>query len=151
MVCLASKFLTVDVTENTQTHNNYLAIVPIPTVLMAVRALGKIWGKLFEYDLYPHNRFYSPCYASYGRGSSVGIETTYGLDGPASNAGGDEIFRPFRPTLGPTQPSVKWVPSLSPAVKCGRGVLLTTNHLLVARSWKSRAIPLPTIWATPGL
>ena len=31
-----------------------------------------------------------------------------------------------------------------PEVKCGRGVLLTTNPLLVSRSWKSRAIPVPT-------
>ena len=39
-----------------------------------------------------------------------------------------------------------------PGVKCGRGVLLLTTHpLLVPRSWKSRAIPLPTLWATPGL
>ena len=35
-------------------------------------------------------------------------------------------------------------------VKCGRGVLLTTYPLLVPRSWKSRAIPLPTLWATSG-
>ena len=38
-----------------------------------------------------------------------------------------------------------------PGVKCGRGLLLTTHPLLVPRSWKSRAIPLPIIWATPGL
>ena len=38
-----------------------------------------------------------------------------------------------------------------PWVKCGRGVLLTTHPLLVSRSWKSRAIPLPTLWATSGL
>ena len=38
-----------------------------------------------------------------------------------------------------------------PGVKCGRGVLLTTHPLLVPRSWKSRAIPLPTLWVTPGL
>ena len=38
-----------------------------------------------------------------------------------------------------------------PRVKCGRGVLLTTHPLLVPRSWKSRAVPLPTLWATPGL
>jgi hypothetical protein len=38
-----------------------------------------------------------------------------------------------------------------PGVKYGRGVLLTTHHLLVLWSWKSRAIPLPTLWATPGL
>ena len=38
-----------------------------------------------------------------------------------------------------------------PGVKCGRSVLLTTHLLLVPRSWKRRAIPLPTLWATPGL
>jgi len=40
-------------------------------------------------------------------GSSVGIATDYGLDGPGSNPGGDEIFRLSRPALGPTQPNAK--------------------------------------------
>jgi len=43
-----------------------------------------------------------------GAGSSAGIATDYGLDGPGSNPGGDEIFRPSRPALGSTQPPVKW-------------------------------------------
>ena len=49
----------------------------------------------------------------YGPGSSVGIATDYGLDGPGSNPGGDEIFCPTRLALGPTQPRVKWVLGLS--------------------------------------
>ena len=48
-----------------------------------------------------------------GPGSSVGIATDYGLDGPGSNPGGDEVFRPSRPALGPTQLPVQWVPGLS--------------------------------------
>jgi len=45
--------------------------------------------------------------------SSVGIATDYGLEGPGSNPGGDEIFRPSRPVLVPTQLPLKWVPGLS--------------------------------------
>jgi len=48
-----------------------------------------------------------------GPGSSVGIATDYGLDGLRSNPGGDEIFRSYRPAMGPSQPPVKWVPGLS--------------------------------------
>ena len=81
-------------------------------------------------------------------GSSVGIATDYGLNGPGSNPGGDDIFRPSRRALEPTQPPVKWS---FPGVKCGRGVLQTTHPLLVQQSWNIRAIPLPTLWETPGL
>jgi len=52
-------------------------------------------------------------FISYGLGSSVGIATSNGLDGPESNPGEDEIFRPSRPVLGPTQPLVKWELGLS--------------------------------------
>ena len=51
--------------------------------------------------------------ADFGPGSAVGIATDYGLHGPGSNPREDEIFRPSRPALGPTQPSVKWAPALS--------------------------------------
>ena len=54
-----------------------------------------------------------PCIVSYsdyifnistkcGPGSSVGIATDYGMDGPGLNPGGDEIFCPSRTALGPT-------------------------------------------------
>ena len=48
-----------------------------------------------------------------GPGSSVGIATDYGLDGPRIESRWGEIFRPSRPALGPTQPPVQWVPGLS--------------------------------------
>ena len=107
---------------------------------------GPVTGSLYLYI------YICVCVCVYvGGGSSVGIATDYGLDGPGSNPGTDEIFRPSRPALGPTQPPVKWVPALSRGVKYGRGVLLTTHPLLMSRSWKSRAITLPNLWATPGL
>jgi len=42
-----------------------------------------------------------------GPGSSVCIAADYRLDGPGSNPGGYEIFRPSRPALGFKQPLVK--------------------------------------------
>jgi len=86
-----------------------------------------------------------------GPGSSVATATDYGLDGPGSNSGGDEIFRPSRPTLWAHPAYCKMGTGSFPGVNCDQGVLLTTHPLLVPRSWKSRAILLPTLWATPGL
>jgi len=48
-----------------------------------------------------------------GPGSSVGLATDYGLDDPGSIAGGEEIFHPSRPALGPSLLPVQWVPDLS--------------------------------------
>ena len=84
-------------------------------------------------------------------GSSVGIATELrgGRYGIESRWGRD--FPPVQTGPGAHPASCKMGTGSFPGVKCGRGVLLTTHPLLVPRSWKSRAIPLPTLWATPGL
>ena len=82
-------------------------------------------------------------------GSSVGIATDYELDGPGIESRWGEIFR--------TCPDRSWGPpsllynryQFFPGSKIRPGVLLTTHPILVPGSWKSRAIPLPTCWATP--
>jgi len=82
-----------------------------------------------------------------GPGSSVGIATDYGLDGPGSNPGGDEIFRtrPYRP-WGP--PSLLYNGyRVFPGSKERPGRDVDPSPLLVPWSRKSRAIPLLPLWA----
>jgi len=59
-------------------------------------------------------------------------------------------FPPVQTGPGAHPASCKMGTGSFQGVKSGRGVLLTTNRLLVPRSWKRRAIPLPTLWATTG-
>jgi hypothetical protein len=71
--------------------------------------------------------------------SSVSIVSGYGLDDRAIDvrtpAGAKDFSSVSRPALGPTQPPVQCLPGvLSPGVKRGRGVTVTTNPHLVPRS-----------------
>ena len=86
-----------------------------------------------------------------GPGGSVGIATELraGRSGIESRWGRE--FPPVQTGPEAHPASCKMGTGSSPAVKCGRGMLLTTHALLVPRSWKSRAILLPTFWATTGL
>ena len=80
-------------------------------------------------------------------GSSFGIATDYGLDGPGSIPGRDEIFRPSRPALGPTQPPVQWVPGLSRGWR-RQGCGFNPHPILLPKVLeKSRAIPPLTLRA----
>ena len=84
-----------------------------------------------------------------GLGSSVSIATCCGPDSLGIESQWGEIFRrPDRPWGHPASCAMRTGSLLG--VKYGRGVLLTTHPLLLPRSWKSRAIPLPTLWATTG-
>jgi len=95
--------------------------------------------------------FLEPLGHSGGPGSSFSIVTDYGLEDLGSNASGDEIFCPSRPALGPNQPPVKWIPGLAQGGKVWLGCAADHSPILVPWSWKSRAIPLPILWATLGL
>jgi hypothetical protein len=84
---------------------------------------------------------YKPCWYSdlrtswgCGPGSSVGIATGCGLDGPGIESrwgGGRDFTHLSSLALGPTQPSVQWVPGLSLGVESGRSMTLTPHPLLV--------------------
>jgi hypothetical protein len=77
------------------------------------------------------------------RGSSVSIASDYVLNYLGSIPGrGERIFTKAsmsRSAVGSTQPPVQWVLRvLSLALKCGRGVKLTSHYHLVPRSLMSR-------------
>jgi hypothetical protein len=93
-------------------------------------------------------KYYDCKYDFSGPGSSVGIATGYGLDGPGIDSRWRRDFPHLsRPALGPTQPPVQWGTGSFLGVKSGRGVTLTTHPLLVSVSRKDRAIPLLPLWA----
>jgi hypothetical protein len=73
----------------------------------------------------------------YEPGSSVGIATGYGLDGPGIEyRWGRDFPHLSRPALGPTQRPLQLVPGSFPGVESGRGLTLTPHPLLVPRSRK---------------
>jgi len=101
-------------------------------------------------DMYIHQLcLLSVCFC--GPGSSVGIATDYGLDGPGIESRWGRDFPPVQTGPGAHPASCTMGTGSFPGVNCGRGVLLTTRPLLAPRSWKSRAIPLPPSGPQPGL
>ena len=83
-----------------------------------------------------------------GPGSSVGIATGYGLDGPGIKSWwGVRFYAPVQTGPGARPVSCTMGTGSFPGVKSGRGVTLTPHPLLVPWSWKSRAILLLPLWA----
>ena len=106
------------------------------------REVNSNYTKLHAY-IYIYTDTYSgpgSQYTDWLRSGRSGIESRWGWDFPSIQTG---------PGAHPA--FCKMGNGSFPGIKCGRAVLLTTHPLLVPRSWKSRAIPLPTLWATPGL
>jgi hypothetical protein len=78
----------------------------------------------------------------YGPGSSVGIATNYGLDGPGiESRWGRNFSHTSRPALGPTQPPVQWVSGFTRGKSAGAWCW-TAIPSLALRLRMSRAISL---------
>jgi len=86
-----------------------------------------------------------------GPGSSVGLATELRAGRSGIEPRWERDFPPVQTGPGAHPVSYKMGTGSLPGVKCGRDVLLTTHPLLVPRSWKSRAIPLPTLWVCNGI
>jgi len=93
------------------------------------------------------SEYFLPC----GPGSSVGIAIELWAGRSGIESRWERDFPSVLTGPGAHPASFEMCTGSFLGVKCGRGVLLTTHPLLVPRSWKSRAIPLPTLLATPGL
>ena len=119
-VCVLSTFrslLPLLLTYNNIKSDTYgydLCMIRGIKIFIALNKLNTQYCSLYIYIIICIMNYYVLYIINYycGPGSSVGIATDYGLDGPGSYPGGDEIFRPSRPALGPTQPPVQRVPCL---------------------------------------
>jgi hypothetical protein len=76
--------------------------------------------------------------------------SVYGLDCPGIESPWERDFPPVQTGLGAHPAFCTMGTGSFPGVKCGWGVPLAGHPLLAPRSWKSRAIPLPSFWATTG-
>ena len=83
-----------------------------------------------------------------GPGSSVGIATGHGLDGPGiESRWGARLSALVQTGPGAHPASCTMGTGSFPGVKSGRGVTLTAYPFLVPWSRKGRAIPLLPLWA----
>jgi hypothetical protein len=104
-----------------------ITLVNVETLICIIKVILYTHGQHFRSD----NLFYG------SRDSVVGIATRYGLEGPGIESRWGEIFRTYPDWLrGP--PSLLYNGYWDfPGGKGGRGVMLSTHHLLVPRLRKS--------------
>ena len=107
------------------------------TAQSVFRIMALLWKSTF---VFVTAYIYIYIYIDWLRARRSGIESRWGRDFPPVQTG---------PGAHPT--SYTMGTRFFPRVKCGRGLLLTTHTLLVPRSWKSRAKPLPILWVRPDL
>ena len=142
---------TKEVYTHTHTHTRVCSNVRTHHTLLlgsqkVVHAIWTSWQSTGTYHHLIHLRTYCMWarylirYNDWLRARRSGIESRWWRN-----------FQPFPTGPGANPASCTMGTGSFLGVKCGRDVLLTTHPLLVPRSWKSRAIPLPTLWATPGL
>jgi hypothetical protein len=82
--------------------------------------------------------FYKMYYKNRGPGSSVGIATDYGLEGPGiESRWGARFYAPVQTDPRAHPASCTMGTKSFQRVKCGRDVLLTAHSLLLPKSWNS--------------
>ena len=103
-----------------------------------------------QFHLYNTNIFFEFLHLIKLKGSSVGIGTELGAVRSRYRILVGRDFLPVQTGPGARPASCTMGTGSFLTVQYGQGVLLTAHPLLVPRSWKSGAIPLPTLWATTG-